>query len=94
MDGLGLEVDELAPGLKGYIVETDDAIYVPFIEAVERGKGALTRYLDGLERGPKAVKIPTVLSERLERYLARRGYRLTEEWAEEFNTWALVWVKS
>jgi len=88
------ELDELAPGLRGYTVEKDGALYIPFFIAEERGKGVLTRYLDDVESRYKVVKIPTVLSERLALYLQRRGYIVTHEWAAEVSEWAEIWVKS
>jgi len=88
------ELDELAPGLRGYTVEKDGALYIPFFIAEERGKGTLTRYLDDVESRHKVVKIPTVLGERLALYLQRRGYIVTHEWAAEVSEWAEIWVKS
>lgn len=84
---------ELAPGLSGYTVEFEDSIYVPLLIADEPGNGALTRYLDKLEQGPKTIKIPNVLSGRLARYLQRRGYQLRWEYSKQYGEDVDVWTR-
>lgn len=67
----------LAPGVRGYTVEVDGALYVPLLIADQPGSGAVGRYLDSLR--DRIVKVPCVLSERLAEMLRRRGFRLEVE---------------
>jgi len=83
---MGLE--ELAPGVMGYTVEMKE-LWVPFISATEEGSGSVGRYLDSLPEDISIV-IPTVISERLDGMLRRRGYvpelrydRMSGEHSEE-----------
>ncbi len=87
------DLDELAPGLKGYTMEHEGATYVPVLFADHPGSGALTRYLDGLEATGVTVKIPNVINGRLEAYLQRRGYHLIGEYSPQFQEAVPVWVK-
>lgn len=88
MDGMIVSrggMDELlAPGVLGYKIETEDAIYIPLIQAVTEGSGAVGAYLDSLP-ADRAIKIPDVISDRLRKMLLRRGYVVTHEYAEEFE---------
>jgi hypothetical protein len=67
------QLEELAPGLRGYTVEVDGALYIPMVMADEPGSGALSAYLDSLPHD-KTIKFPTVISRILREALERRGY--------------------
>ena len=89
----GLDLDELAPGLRGYTMEHGGATYIPALFADKPGNGALTKYLDKLEKDGVTIKVPNVLSARLEAYLERRGYVLIGEYSPQFQEVVPVWVK-
>lgn len=79
---LGLE--RLAPGVRGYTIEEDDAIYIPMIVAEDEGSGDVGAYLDSLPTD-RIIKIPDVISPRLREMLLRRGYVVAWEYAPEFE---------
>lgn len=86
--------DELWPGLRGYAMEHEGSLYIPFIAADEKGKGTLTAFLDDLEaKETRSIKIPNVINGRLAGFLARRGYVLEYEWVDEYQQDVDVWVK-
>jgi hypothetical protein len=85
-------LDELAPGLRGYTVDHEGALYVPFVVADDPGHGALSRYLDSLPTD-RAVKFPTVISSKLAGALQRRGYVVEWEWSELHQEWVEVYVR-
>lgn len=85
-------LDLLAPGVLGYSVEEDGALYIPVIMAEKEGSGDVGRFLDGLPRD-KTIKVPGVASERLRGMLERRDFRSTSEWAEEFGERVEVFVR-
>ncbi len=68
----------LGLGVRGYIVEEHDAIYIPLIIADKPGNGDVGRYLDSLSRS-RTIRIPNVLNPILEGMLERRGFCLTIE---------------
>src|SRR5438093_445314 len=73
---LGIEEEELYPGLWGYTMEDDGALYIPWIVADKPGNGALRAYLDNLEaKETRSIKFPNVINQALAEYLARRGYK-------------------
>jgi hypothetical protein len=91
---LGIEEEELSPGLWGYTMEHGGALYIPLVIADKPGNGALRTYLDHLEATEtRPIKFPNVINHGLAKYLARRGYRPTQEWAEAFGEHVIVWVK-
>lgn len=61
----------LAPGVRGYAVETEGRIWIPVIYAEREGAGDVGRFLDSLS--PRCI-VPTVTSPRLMGMLARRGF--------------------
>src|ERR1035437_6782210 len=63
---------QLAPGVHGWLFDTANGIYIPFISADKPGTGDVARFLDSLPRD-RAVKFPTVLSAPLRGMLLRRG---------------------
>lgn len=85
-------MDKLAPGVLGYAVETDEALFVPAIMAERPGRGDVGRFLDSLPRD-RTVKVPAVLSPRLAGMLDRRGFKRKVEWAAEFAEYVEVWVR-
>jgi hypothetical protein len=89
---LGLGLYELAPGVRGYVVEDDGVIYIPMVVSTEPGKGNVGSFLDALPK-QRTIKFPNVISARLEGMLTRRGYVLTEEWSEEFQEVVEVYMR-
>ena len=85
-------IDRLAPGVFGYSVESDGALYVPFIMAEKEGSGAVGKFLDELPTD-RTVKVPNVESARLKGMLERRGFAPEMEWAEEFGEHVEVYVR-
>lgn len=83
--------DELAPGVFGYAIEVDGAIYIPLVESVEKGEGNVGRFLDGLDKS-KVWKFPNVISSKLAGMLQRRGFKPVREWAEDMGEHVIVWV--
>lgn len=82
----------LAPGVRGYTVEYDGALYIPLLHADHPGHGAVGRYLDGLPRD-RSVRVPCVISSRLRGMLLRRGFVCRAEYAPELDTWVEVWCR-
>src|SRR5438034_5253812 len=88
-----IEEEELSPDLWGYTMEHNGSLYVPWIAADKPGNGALRTYLNHLEATEtRPIKFPNVINEALAEYLARRGYKPTQEWAESFGEYVVVWV--
>ncbi len=73
-------LDRLAPGVYGYTVEENGALYIPVIEAQFPGQGDVARYFDSLP-ADKTIRVPCVISPILEDMLKRRGYTVVEEWS-------------
>ncbi|HEY6072862.1 MAG TPA: hypothetical protein VIV15_05580 [Anaerolineales bacterium] len=86
------ELEELSPGIRGYTMERDGALYIPLVIATERGTGAMKRYFDVLMASGRTVKFPNVVSEQLRGMLERRGFRLTVERDDLFGEEVDVWV--
>lgn len=86
------DLDLLAPGVEGYTVETHDGLYVPLIVAKVRGNGDVGRYLDSLPTDRRVV-VPNVVNSLLAEMLARRGFVLTEEWAEPYEEMVPIWER-
>ncbi len=63
----------LAPGVRGYVVESGGAYYIGFLAATTPGSGDVGRFLDSLPRHI-AWKVPNVISLRLSQMLERRGF--------------------
>lgn len=87
-----MKLDTLAEGVIGYAMEHEGAIYYPFVDTTEKGKGYLSRFLDSLPTD-KTIKFPTVISKILRASLMRRSFKIQFEWAEEFGEMAEVFVK-
>lgn len=78
--------EALGDGVRGYSVDTPDGLYIPYIAAEIEGDGRVGKYLDALPRDRRVV-FPTILSTRLAGMLARRGFVVSAEWAEEVGEW-------
>ena len=63
--------DFLAPGVRGYAIESDNKVWIPLIIAEQEGNGDVGRFLDSLS--PRCV-IPTVTSLKLACMLFNRGF--------------------
>lgn len=74
-------IDQVADGVLGYTIEEDNALYVPVIMAVCEGDGRVGKFLDGLPRD-RTVKVPEVMSPRLQGMLERRGFLHSYEWMD------------
>lgn len=68
----------IAPGVWGYTMEEEGALWIPVLVAERPGQGNVGRYLDSLPRD-RTIKVPNVLSSRLAGMLARRGFMACEE---------------
>jgi hypothetical protein len=69
---------ELAPGVQGYLIETDQGIYIPVISATQPGSGQVATFLESLPTDRRVV-FPSVISARLESMLLRRGFSFGSE---------------
>jgi hypothetical protein len=87
-----MQLDQLAPGVRGYTVEHEGAVYVPVVIADKPGSGDVGRWLDSLDP-KKTWKFPTVLSPVLEGMLKRRGFTQALEWSPEFDEMCELWEK-
>jgi hypothetical protein len=87
-----MPLDVLAPGLRGYTMEVDGALYVPLVVADNPGHGAMRRYLDALPRD-RTIKFPTVINGLLEGMLQRRGFVLEYEGSSEHQQTVEVYVR-
>ena len=85
-------LSEIGPGVLGYTVEVEGALWIPFLMADRPGHGDVGRYLDDLPRD-RAVKVPNVLSDRLAGMLRRRGFRERTEYDPGSRSLAYVWVR-
>lgn len=63
----------LAPGVCGILLNQPDGIWIPYIRAIEPGRGDVARFLDDLPRD-RRILFPNVLSPLLRAMLARRGF--------------------
>lgn len=87
-----LLLEELAPGLRGYTLEHNGALYIPLLMADEPGSGACGAYLDQLPTD-RTIKVPNVLSSVLVGMLMRRGFVVDHEWSAEHGETVEVWVR-
>ena len=87
-----MNLDQLAEGVVGYSIEDGGATCFPVVDSTERGKGHVSRFLDGLPKD-RTIKFPTVISPILRGMLTRRGFKIVKEWAEEFGEHAEVFVR-
>jgi len=60
---------EIAPGVRGYAVESDGWVFIPIV--IGNGTGAVGKFLDSVS--PRCV-FPTVISHKLRGMLTRRGF--------------------
>ncbi len=83
---VGMELYELAPGVRGYAIEHDEKIYIPVIISVEPRRGNVGRFLDRLS---KRVRIPTIINPELITMLQRRGWvaDIEEHHGERSEVW-------
>jgi len=88
----GSILEPLAPGVYGYTMEHDGALYLPMIWSAEEGKGHVGRFLDSLPRD-RTVRVPNVISDRLAGMLERRGFVRIWEMAPEMNEDVEVWER-
>lgn len=75
-NGSTADVYELAPGVVGYAVEHQGAVYIPVIMARKEGSGDVGRFLDSLSA---RCRIANVTSPKLAGMLGRRGWRVEIE---------------
>lgn len=66
----------LAEGVIGVAIESEGTIYIPYIEAIQRGNGDVGRFISSLS---SRCVFTTVTSLRLEEMLKRRGWVLSIE---------------
>ncbi len=85
-------MDPIAPGVVGYTMERPEALYIPFIQAVREGSGDVGRFLNSLPM-TQTIRVPNVVSSRLEGMLKRRGFVLIWEWSEVFEEQVAVWER-
>lgn len=74
----------VAQGVRAFVFDTADGVYIPWIAAEREGAGDVGRYLDALPRDRRVV-FPTVLSRRLAGMLRRRGFCEATEYVEELG---------
>jgi hypothetical protein len=88
-DPMGVQ-ELLAPGVVGYTWEMPDgSLNIPLITALRPGSGDVGRYLDGLPHG-RHIRVPCVISARLQGMLERRGFTPAQVWSEDFEEWVDV----
>lgn len=75
-EGSPMSEYELGPGVFGYAIEVDGAVYIPVMQATDPGSGQVGEFLD---RVPSNVRIPNVVSSVLRGMLLRRGWRAATE---------------
>lgn len=68
------EEPQLAPGVRGILLDLPRGVIIPAIFAEKEGSGDVGRYLDSLPKD-RCVVFPTVLSRRLRGMLLRRGFK-------------------
>ncbi len=83
---------EIAPGVRGYMIEHNGALYIPLVIASVPGSGAVGRFLDALPTD-RDVKFPCVISWRLRKMLRRRGFRRGYEYDEFSGEAVEVWFR-
>lgn len=85
----------IAPGVRGYMIDEGEALWVPLVVSEHPGTGDVSRFLDALPRD-RTVKFPTIISPRLEGMLARRGFLRSVE-DVEIAGWGIesieVWTR-
>jgi hypothetical protein len=79
----------LAPGVRGYSVETSRGLYIPVIISVDESKGNVGRYLDSLPTDRRVV-VPNVMNSLLAEMLERRGFTRAREFSKEFDEWMTI----
>jgi len=90
-----LELDELAPHVRGYwSVWKDGTRAVPWVQCDEPGAGHMGRFLDSLPTDQR-IAFPTVISEVLAGMLQRRGFHFEQRliWADDEGEWVEGWVR-
>jgi len=79
----------LAPGVRGYTLDVDGALWVPLIYAEDEGSGQVGDYLDSLPFN-RTVVVPNILSGRLAGMLQRRGFSPSVAEYEEGSIDAMI----
>ena len=74
---------EIAPGVRGYAIESDGWIFIPLV--IGAGDGSVGRFLDSVT--PRCV-FPTVISPRLRGMLERRGF--SKVWFDDAECYVLT----
>ena len=69
---LGFDLEVIAPGVRGYAIESEGKIYIPFIMAERPGNGDMGRFVDSLS--DRCVFV-NVLSSTLMKMLIKRGWK-------------------
>lgn len=85
-------IEQVADGVLGYTVEEEGVLFVPVIMAVQEGDGSVGRFLDSLPRD-RTVKVPEVMSSRLQGMLERRGFLHSFEWQDGVDEEIAVMVR-
>lgn len=70
------DLDEVAPGILGDVVERGGTVFVNILWSEDPGKGNVTRWLDSL-RGRRVI-CPAVISRRFALQLERHGFTYHE----------------
>lgn len=78
-------LEDLAPGVRGYTMEVDGALYVPLVMSTKPNSGLVGDYIDGLKLKNKVIRFPSVVSETLRGMLLRRDFKETTEFSKEMN---------
>lgn len=78
---------EIYPGVKGYAVEHDGAIYIPLI--IGDGTGKVSEMLDRLTY---RCRIVGVVSSKLREMLFRHGWRMNNQYDAESDCTVDVWT--
>lgn len=83
-------MNEIAPGVLGYVVDDLDTgdVWIPLLYARNEGNGDVGRFLSALPHD-FGVVVPNVISSRLAGMLSRRGFRHTtlEVDGEDVDAW-------
>lgn len=83
----------LAPGVLGFAFpQQDGSIVVPWLESTEPRKGNVRRYLQGLKRQYREIRVPEVISHKLAALLRSEGFQDERVFVLEYGEHADVMV--
>lgn len=82
----------LAPGVRGFLFDRPDAIYIPVIYAEKEKAGNVSKYLDSLPKDRNVV-FCTVVSSDLREMLTRRGYTKAFLWEPEIRETVEIMIR-